>query len=166
VAVGTANVTATCGLVSAKCRVNVEAIPVEQIILSMTEWSGTVGESVTLSAIVLPDDATNKHIVWSSSDEIIATVDDNGLIQLIASGDCIIKATTTDDSDISAECKIVSRPALGLSEVENDKITTFDVYNMQGEIIRINCDSDESQHLLPGIYIIRNCNYVNKIIIR
>ena len=51
------------------------SIAVSAVAVSPTTATVKVGESVTLSATITPDDATDKTITWSSSDEKVATVD-------------------------------------------------------------------------------------------
>jgi uncharacterized protein YjdB/N-acetylmuramoyl-L-alanine amidase CwlA len=66
-------------------------VDVESITISgLTE--GLVGEEITLTAEVLPTNATNKDVVWTSSDELIATVT-NGVVSLLKAGEVTIKAT-------------------------------------------------------------------------
>ncbi|MDE5782749.1 MAG: Ig-like domain-containing protein, partial [Prevotella sp.] len=66
IAVGTATITATCGSVRATCTVSVVATPAESITLSQTSAQLKAGESVTLTASVLPETATDKTVTWSS----------------------------------------------------------------------------------------------------
>jgi DMSO/TMAO reductase YedYZ molybdopterin-dependent catalytic subunit len=55
-----------------------------------------VDETVQLNAVVEPANATNKNVTWSSSDESIATVDENGLVTAVAQGTVTITVTTED----------------------------------------------------------------------
>ena len=57
----------------------------------------TEGEEQTLSVVVLPNEATNKEVIWSSSDETIATVE-NGLVKALKKGTVTIKAKAEDES--------------------------------------------------------------------
>jgi len=59
-----------------------------------------------LNAIVLPLEASNKSLVWESSDETVVTVDKNGLVTVIGGGLATVKATTTDGSAISESSMI------------------------------------------------------------
>ncbi len=54
------------------------------------------GDSRKLTATVLPTNATNKNVTWSSSDPYVATVDQNGNIKAIKVGATTITVTTED----------------------------------------------------------------------
>lgn len=87
---------------SAETKVTVTT-KVEQITLNKTEGVLTVGNSVTVTATVTPDNATNTTINWTSSDEKVATVDSNGKVTAVAAGNATIKATSESDGDVSAD---------------------------------------------------------------
>ena len=86
---GKATIIAKCGVKTAECVVTV-SVPVSSITLNKTMLSLAVGESTTLTAIVKPDDATDKNVAWASSDESVAKVD-NGKVTAVKAG----KATVT-----------------------------------------------------------------------
>ena len=88
---GKATVSAKCGGKTAECVVTV-TVPVSSITLDKTTLSLAVGESATLTATVKPDDATDKNVTWSSSDESIAKVD-NGKVTALKIGSAIVTAT-------------------------------------------------------------------------
>ena len=75
---------------------------VEGITLNKTEGVLTVGNTVTVTATVTPDTATNASVTWSSSDEAIATVDSEGKITAVAPGTATITATSDSNPDASA----------------------------------------------------------------
>lgn len=87
---------------SAETKVTVTT-KVEQITLNKTEGTLTVGNSVTVTATVTPDNATNATVNWTSSDEKVATVDSNGKVTAVAAGNATIKATSESDGDVSAD---------------------------------------------------------------
>ena len=87
---------------SAETKVTVTT-KVEQITLNKTEGVLTVGNSVTVTATVTPDNATNATVSWTSSDEKVATVDSNGKVTAVAAGNATIKATSESDGDVSAD---------------------------------------------------------------
>lgn len=89
------------------CVVDVnEPTKVTAVELSETEKTMTVGETVTLTATVLPEDAFNKELKWTSDNEEVATVT-SGVIKAVKPGECNIQCETTDGSNISARCHIV-----------------------------------------------------------
>ena len=75
---------------------------VESVTLDKTEGVLTVGNTVTVTAAVTPDTATNASVTWSSSDEAIATVDSEGKITAVAPGTATITATSDSNPDASA----------------------------------------------------------------
>ena len=72
---------------------------VEGITLDKTEGILTVGNTVTLNATVLPEEIADETIVtWTSSDEKVATVDENGKVTAIAAGEATITANAGEKS--------------------------------------------------------------------
>ena len=63
-----------------------------------------IGNTTILTAIILPETATNRNVIWSSSDNAIATVE-NGVVTAIALGATIITATT-EEGNHTATTKI------------------------------------------------------------
>ncbi len=80
-------------------------IPVSSVSLSMTSLTLSVGASSTLRASVLPDDASNKNVTWSSDNPSIASVSQNGLINAVAPGETFI-TVTTDSDNRTDRCKV------------------------------------------------------------
>lgn len=116
---GTTKITATSGIVKTSAKVTVTT-KVEQITLNKTEGVLTVGNSVTVTATVTPDNATNATVNWTSSDEKVATVDSNGKVTAVAAGNATIKATSESDGDVSADYaltvnKAAAKPATNYS---------------------------------------------------
>lgn len=75
---------------------------VESVTLDKTEGVLTVGNTVTVTATVTPDTATNASVTWTSSDEAIATVDSEGKITTVAPGTATITATSDSNPDANA----------------------------------------------------------------
>ena len=87
---------------------NPETVSVSGVNLDKTTISLEVGESVTLSATVSPNNATDKTVTWSSSDETVAIVE-NGKVTAVKEGEATI---TAKSGDKTAECKVtVTAPA-------------------------------------------------------
>jgi len=79
--------------------------PVTGVTLNQYEAQMTVGgETLTLTATVAPDGATDKSVTWSTSDGNVATVD-NGVVTAVAAGNATITVTTTD-GEFTATCAV------------------------------------------------------------
>ena len=86
---------------------------VTSITLSQTSLSLEVGKTQTLTATVLPSNATNKTVVWTSSNTSVATVSTSGMVTAKASGTCTITCAATDGSGVKATCQVrVGAPAV------------------------------------------------------
>ncbi|MBR4208455.1 MAG: Ig-like domain-containing protein [Lachnospiraceae bacterium] len=106
------------------CEINV-VVPVSGVSVScngkkVTKIKKERSATVQLNAYVTPEDATDKSVIWSSSDETVAVVDNNGLVTAIEAGSAVITARTSD-GDYEAECEIeVFVPVSGISISVND----------------------------------------------
>lgn len=107
---GEASIIAECGKQGAACKVTVNGIPVEKIILDRYEINMFTGESIQLLATVLPENADDKAVTWESSNEIVATVNYDGTITAMAGGQAKITASAGGKT---AECNInvTNKPA-------------------------------------------------------
>lgn len=129
---GEATITVTAadnGGAQATCKVTVTertapVIKVTQIQLSQTRASLIEGKELQLTATVLPTDATNQGLTWSSSVEGVATVDPTGKVTAIKAGTTVITATAKDDSGISASCTVqVTVPTVKVTGITLNKTT-------------------------------------------
>ena len=114
VAKGSCLITATAADgsgVKAECQVTVVQ-PVTSITLNNTTLTLEVGKAQTLTATVLPADATNKALTWSSSNTAVATVSTSGKVTAVASGTCTVTATAKDGSGVKAECQVTVEQAI------------------------------------------------------
>ncbi len=93
---------------------------VRSIELSSSEIELNVGECMTITYQVKPDNALNKSVIWDSSDEAIAEVDQNGIITAKSTGSCIITATSVSNSLVKATCNVtVIQLVTGIALSEN-----------------------------------------------
>lgn len=123
---GTANISATSAdkKQSASCVITVKRVPVRvtSVSISSTEESVSIGNSITLVATALPENADNRSIKWSSSDESVASVSQEGVVTGKAFGNVTITATSEDKPEITASCTVhVVTPATGI-ELEESQL--------------------------------------------
>ena len=126
---GSASITAKAGDKSATCAISVIPTPVTSITLDQTSVSLVVGETITLTATVKPDDATDKTVSWSSSDESVVTVDASGNLTAFSKGKATITVTVNGNSSITAICQVVISNPCPEGAVDLG-IKTFDGYNL------------------------------------
>ena len=79
--------------------------------INQTTLSLEVNQTSQLTATVVPDNTSNKNVIWSSKDDNIASVNSNGLVTAKTTGSTIITVTTTDGSNKSASCNITVKSA-------------------------------------------------------
>ncbi len=108
---GEATITATAAdgsKVTAECKVTVskKVVYATELSISKTSLSLVEGETSTLTAKIVPDNATNKAVNWSSNNTSVATVDKDGKITAVKAGFVLITATAADGSGKTASCKL------------------------------------------------------------
>ena len=119
VADGKATITATVGDKTATCEVTVAiVVPVTGVTLDKTEATLTeAGATVTLVATVAPENATDKTVTWSTSDDKVATVVD-GVVTAVANGKATITAKAGEKT---ATCEVT----VAIPEVDPNDYTSY-----------------------------------------
>ncbi|MDE6480675.1 MAG: Ig-like domain-containing protein [Muribaculaceae bacterium] len=157
---GKVTITATANKFTATCEITITDpyIEVTEITLDQTEATIYEGETLQLVATVTPEDATDPTVTWTSSDEFVATVDENGLVTALSYGEAII---TAQAGDKTAECtvKVDKYSAVGL--IGFDSNAPVKVFDLNGIYI-----SDSVEGLTKGTYIVLQGNNAKKISIR
>ncbi|MHC1705711.1 MAG: Ig-like domain-containing protein [Tenuifilaceae bacterium] len=82
-----------CGVAEGTCEINVAGVELKPAIAKIN-----VLVSRQFNAIITPANATNKSIIWTSSNSNVATVSPSGLVTAIAEGTTTITATSQDGS--------------------------------------------------------------------
>ena len=85
--------------------VDVKYVPVTSVSISASNMLLEVSDSRQLTASLLPENCTDKTILWKSDNEKVATVSDNGMIIARSAGQCSIIASTADNL-IQAKCVV------------------------------------------------------------
>lgn len=107
-------VTAVDGGYTAECRVRVYQ-PVTELRMDNRSVTVDTGDDIQLTATILPYDADNKNIVWSSDNPDVADVNGKGVVTGVKAGQTVIRATSEDEG-ISDFCVVtVNQPVTGVS---------------------------------------------------
>ena len=145
---GEATITAKAGDIIAECLVTVSSIPVSSIELNQTSLTLLLGEQAVLTATVQPDNATDKTVTWTSSNNSVATVE-NGVVKGVGPGSVMITASAGDQS---ATCSVIvikdsadgvsAKYYGGAMSIINGKIQSgsqlnFGIVNYSTETIRV-----------------------------
>ena len=108
-----------------KIRPLTASVLVSSITLNHTEANLKTTQTLILEATVGEESAVNKNIVWTSSNEAVATVSDAGIVTANAVGNATITATAADGSGVKATCEITVDPTLAESISLNQTALTL-----------------------------------------
>ncbi len=127
------------------CKKDDPSIEVSNIVLDKEQIALGEGGTEQLTATVLPEEATDKTVTWTSSDETIATVDDKGEVTAVKAGTATITVTTKDGGK-TATCKVtVVVPSM-----------TFTTTKAIGEKIELQINAEAADQ--AGVWIDLNNN--------
>lgn len=118
---GTVTITAEVGGKTASCAFTIEKAKgpeVEKVTLNQETATLKEGETLQLAATVSPEDADYSGIIWSTADETIATVSEDGLVTAVLEGTVVITAQAGEQT---AQCTITVERKPVLVSVEGDK---------------------------------------------
>lgn len=154
--IGTTDIKAQCGEVSAICTITVSSstIDPESIKLNIVQAELNIGETVQLEANVIPENATNKTVTWSSSVPEVASVSQTGLVTAMTAGNTEI---TVSCGDVSAACFITVTEDSGVDSLDSllaNPESKISVFSPTGILIKKDCKIEDLKTLNKGIYII------------
>lgn len=138
--VGEATVKVQVGNVSASCSVTVVQ-PVTSISLDKKSLEMDALDTYQLTARVSPSDAADKSVRWSSSNEEIVSVDENGQVTALKKGNATITVEAQDGSGVSSTCSVTvkntAHVAADVSEMESthpyaNNCSDFWIYTLNG----------------------------------
>lgn len=124
------NLLATCNI-----EVFEPTILISSITIDPSAITGEVGKTHQLTASIVPENASDKTLVWSSDNSTIASVDSDGLLTLHAKGNAIIKASATDGSGMSATCAVVVDESTSINDIVIDSDEYVKIYNLHGTLV-------------------------------
>ena len=147
-----------------------EVVHVISVKFAATKMDMTIGQTCQLTATVTPSNATQKLLEWASSDEAVATVDQNGNVTALNVGTARITASSTDGSNRKATCTVTvlynlpKAGALKVNEIMAANVDMFvdpswnyggwlELYNPGDEIVSLaGCwVSDDPEDLRKGL---------------
>ncbi len=108
-------------------------IPVDQIEITPQTASIEEGDTLLFSYVISPSDATNQNVNWSSSDESIATVNQNGLVTAVNAGNVSIAVTSEDGNKTNSVTIAVTEEPEVTVEVTRIYVTPQRVTLEEGE---------------------------------
>lgn len=138
-----------------------EVIYVSQLLIDPTYVDAIAGDVIQLTATVLPENATNKTLTWTSSDEEVASVDATGLVTINSVGSATVTASTTDGSGLTATCTLVGNT--GINQLI-DKGYGAEIFTAGGLLIKSNADNNDIRDLAKGLYIVKISGKTYKMI--
>ena len=106
------------------CTITVNKL-VSEIRLNKNAMELRAGDSETLEATVLDEDASFRSVIWYSEDSNVASVDSNGKVTAVGAGTTTIVASSSDGSGVSATCIVTVNPAVDVFELEKHSITMY-----------------------------------------
>jgi beta-fructofuranosidase len=109
-------------------RIPVVGTPVNSVSLNKTSTSINVGSSETLIATVLPANATNKNVTWTTSNPSVATVSASGTVTATGVGTAVITVTTQDGAK-TASCNVTSAQQYLVLDFESGNLNGWSVFS-------------------------------------
>ena len=165
---------------TASCTLHIQ-IPVKKLSISPKELPLKVGESQQLKVNIEPSDATMQEVTWSSSNNNIAEVDDEGNVKAKAEGDVVITASSKEDNNIKDSCKVSVKKETTVEDITlanisvhpnlfqmqlkvvghcYESVTHYALINLQGIRVRSGILNEKetiinTENLETGLYVLR-----------
>ena len=123
--------------ITAECKVVVNPRLVQSISLNATQKELIVGDAFSLTATAMPENATNRNVVWKLVSGDAISLSNTGVIQAKKVGEALVRAEAVDGSGITAECKVVVKPrwvqAISL-KLEKDTVAVGDHFTVTADV--------------------------------
>ena len=134
--------------ITAECKVVVKPRLVQTISLNSTKKDLLVGESFALTATVMPENATNRNVIWKLVSGDAISLSNTGVIQAKKVGEALVRAEAADGSSISAECKVVVKPRLVQAislKLEKDTVAVGEHFTVTADVLPKNATNSTLQ---------------------
>lgn len=121
--------------VKASCKLTIIQ-PVTEVTISQTNCKlSNIGESIQLTVTVLPEDATNKTVTWSSSNTSVCVVS-NGIVVATGYGTAVVIATTEDGGHM-ASCIVIVEVDSAIHDMQADPSGQHSTYDVMGNRVKV-----------------------------
>ena len=134
--------------ITAECKVVVKPRLVQTISLNSTKKDLLVGESFALTATVMPENATNRNVIWKLVSGDAISLSNTGVIQAKKVGEALVRAEAADGSSISTECKVVVKPRLVQAislKLEKDTVAVGEHFTVTADVLPKNATNSTLQ---------------------
>ena len=134
--------------ITAECKVVVKPRMVQSISLNATKKDLLVGETFTLTATAMPENATNRNVIWKLVSGNAISLSNTGVIQAKKVGEALVRAEAADDSGITAECKVVVKPRLMQAislKLEKDTVAVGEHFTVTADVLPKNATNSTLQ---------------------
>ena len=134
--------------ITAECKVVVKPRMVQTISLNATKKDLLVGETFTLTATAMPENATNRNVIWKLVSGDAISLSNTGVIQAKKVGEALVRAEAADGSSISAECKVVVKPRLVQAislKLEKDTVAVGEHFTVTADVLPKNATNSTLQ---------------------
>ena len=124
--------------ITAECKVVVKPRLVQSISLNATQKELIVGDAFSLTATAMPENATNRNIVWKLVSGDAISLSNTGVIQAKKVGEALVRAEAVDGSGITAECKVVVKPRLVQAislKLEKDTVAVGEHFTVTADVL-------------------------------
>lgn len=131
---GTQNITLSKSGASDSFSITVNEIPVSAVKMSKTELVMEKGDTEDLTAAISPENATNKDVEWSSSNDSVVTVDQRGKVRAVSLGEAVVTAKSANGVEGKCEISVIipcysikiTNKGSYYSNAEDDYVTQID----------------------------------------
>lgn len=142
---------------TAKCQVEVRApIVLTQLIMNKTNATMNINNTLLLNVTPVPNNAS-KNVVWSSSDESVASVNGDGEVKALKIGNTTISATSVKYPNIKATCEVLVLPEIEGNGFKKVSETQTD---WSGEYV-IGYEKDDKVYVFDGTKGDKASNYTS-----
>lgn len=123
-------------------------IEVENIIFSSYSNDMILGELYQVESLVVPSDADDKKVTWTSGDESIVTVDDSGMVHAVGGGKTTVTATTSNGITASTDITVDASKRVMHLNVTRSREDSNNIGDEWSYVTEINGESTKREYVI------------------